>query len=122
MKLALSPILLVLVPSALVSVGLSVRPAVGQGTLPAGLTPEQAEILSHMHLVYPNDIRGGSAPTLVFSGLNVQIVNGLDATNGYPRDPNTLDPTLVQTNGAGNLILGYNEVGVSTGARTDLIA
>jgi len=50
------------------------------------LTPEQAEILSHMSLDGQN---------LVVTGLNLQIVNGAGSTES--------------TNGVGNLIVGYNE-------------
>ncbi len=50
-----------------------------------------------------------TAKTTKFSGCNVCIVNGLGATNGYTPDPTSADPSLVQTNGLGNLILGYNE-------------
>jgi len=54
-------------------------------------------------------------PRALFSGVNVQIVNGLGATNGYIDDPNTDDPTLTQVNGLGNLIVGYNEVSSPSG-------
>lgn len=86
-----------------------------------GLTPEQAEILAYMSLELI-DIGGpfasyheqdGSigkeafiidapAPTVVFSGCNVQIHNGL----GSESDVGPWSPP--GTNGAGNLILGYN--------------
>lgn len=71
--------------------------AVTQVTL-RGLTPEEAAILSHMSLEDVPDGQGGMVPTLVVTGLNVQIVNGLGQTHAIP-------------NGAGNLILGYNETG-----------
>lgn len=73
------------------------------------LTPEQKEILSHLELVYLDDGQGGTAKTLRVSGLNVQIVNGLGATNGNPAQPNSTDPAETATNGLGNLILGYAE-------------
>jgi hypothetical protein len=82
------------------------------------LTPEQVQILSHMRLVTVDDPQMGKLSTLVIEGLNVQIVNGLGATNGNRLDPYSVDPDDVQTNGLGNLILGYNEPGYSTPART----
>ncbi|UCC69302.1 MAG: hypothetical protein JSV79_05145, partial [Armatimonadota bacterium] len=42
---------------------------------------------------------------------NLHLRNGLGATNGYPTDPATVDPNYTSTNGLGNLIIGYNEVG-----------
>ncbi len=42
-----------------------------------------------------------------FSGVNVQIDNGLGATNGNPEQPDESVDTFV--NGLGNLIVGYNE-------------
>lgn len=77
------------------------------------LTGEQAEILSHMSIVYLDDGAGNPVnKTIRISGVNVQIVNGLGATNGYPTDPSTDDPNLTVTDGVGNLIVGYNEVGL----------
>ena len=75
------------------------------------LTPEQQEILGHMSILEipsETDQEGNIlsvATTIRFSGVNVQIVNGLGATNGNPVNP--FDPT---TNGLGNLIVGYNEL------------
>jgi len=48
-------------------------------------------------------------PRALFNGVNVQIVNGLGATNGYPDAPATDDSALTQVNGLGNLFIGYNE-------------
>ncbi len=47
--------------------------------------------------------------TMLITGANLQIVNGLGATNGYPTDPTSTDPSLTQVNGLGNLIVGYND-------------
>src|SRR5205823_6585224 len=52
----------------------------------------------------PTNTSGAAA--VRFTGVNVQIVNGLGATNGYPTNPFISDPALTQVNGAGNLILG----------------
>ena len=86
-----------------------------QGTLTTEriftLTPEQAEILSHQSIVYLDDGQGGRVKTLRISRIKVQIVNGTGATNGYPADPDSIDPLDTQTNGVGNLIVGYNELG-----------
>jgi hypothetical protein len=60
--------------------------------------------------------------TTLFTGTNVQIVNGLGATNGTPTDPNNItNPGTV--NGLGNLIIGYNENrdGVSRSGSHNLI-
>ena len=90
-----------------------------QGTLTTEriftLTPEQAEILSHQSIVYLDDGLGGTVKTLRISGINVQVVNGLDATNGFPGNPDSTDPLDTQTNGLGNLIVGYNEPGNPNG-------
>ncbi|MCP4132443.1 MAG: hypothetical protein GY754_15835 [bacterium] len=48
-------------------------------------------------------------PTIRFSGVNVQIVNGLGYTNGGEND---FVPDGTKVNGLGNLIVGYNEVRV----------
>lgn len=61
------------------------------------LTAEQKEILGHMSLVHMPDGLGGQVKTLRISGINLQIVNGLEATQ--------------TTNGLGNLIVGYQELG-----------
>ncbi len=71
------------------------------------LTREQAEILSHMSIVHLDDGQGGTAKTIRVTGVNVQIVNGLGATNGLPPTPDAAGVA----NGVGNLIVGYNEPG-----------
>ncbi len=62
-----------------------------QGTLTTQrlftLTAEQAEILGHQSIVYLDDGQGGTVKTLRISGINVQLVNGLGATNGNPTNP-----------------------------------
>ncbi len=73
---------------------------------PPGLTPEHEEILSHMSIEYLDDGLGGTNKTIRFTGVNVQVVNGLGATNGNPADPAAPAGTV---NGLGNLIVGYNE-------------
>jgi hypothetical protein len=72
------------------------------------LTAEQAQILRHMSIVYLDDGQGGQTKTVRFTGVNVQVVNGLGGTSGNAMY--TTDPTLVSTNGLGNVIIGYNEV------------
>ena len=69
------------------------------------------KILHYMTFEELDDGTGTLVPTIRITGANLQVVNGLDATNGYPLDPNTLDPLLTTTNSAGNLIVGYNEMG-----------
>ncbi len=76
----------------------------------SSLTAEQQEILSHLSLVdLPTDEEGNTARTIVFTGVNVQIVNGLGATNGNSGNPLSIDPEDTSTNGLGNLIVGYQE-------------
>lgn len=77
------------------------------------LTPEQHEILNHMSIVQLDDGHGGQAKTIRFTGVNVQVVNGLGATNGNPLAPDDYTAGLV--NGLGNVIVGYNELGHSQG-------
>jgi len=55
----------------------------------------QEEILSHMSIVFLDDGMGNMIKTIRITGVNVQVVNGMDDT--------------ATTNGAGNLIIGYNE-------------
>ena len=88
------------------AVALLSRPSAPQGPAWLTLTPEQAQILGHMRLVHVEHPQLGSLPTLVVEGLNVQLVNGLGATNGYRLDPLTIDPALVQTNGLFEELLG----------------
>lgn len=45
--------------------------------------------------------------TTLFTGCNLQVVNGLGATNGNPSDPLNTSNDYV-TNGLGNIIIGYN--------------
>ena len=94
--------------------GVAIVFALGLAQSPTGhvqrvltLTAEQQEILSHMSIVYENDGSFGTNKTIRISGCNVQIVNGLGATNGNPGDPEST--TVTATNGLGNLIVGYNE-------------
>ncbi len=74
-----------------------------------GLTPEQEEILSHLQIVEIDDGHGRPLKTIRFTGVNVQVVNGLGATNGSPNDDGSVDPLVTRTNGLGNLIVGYQE-------------
>ena len=82
----------------------------------SGLTAEQLEFLSHVSIVYLDDGLGGTNKTLRFSDANVQIVNGLGATNGNPANWQSMDSADTATNGLGNLIVGYSEA-VSTEQR-----
>ncbi len=45
--------------------------------------------------------------TLVFEQMNLQILNGLGATNGNRNDPDS--DAVTSVNGLGNLIVGYDE-------------
>ena len=81
---------------------LSARPTARAQTIPIHLRPccltsEQQDILSHMSVEWLDDGRGGQVKTIRFTGVNVQVVNGLGATNGYPLDPVTIDPNLTAT-------------------------
>lgn len=82
------------------------------------LTPEEKEILSHMELVFLDDGNGNLLKTIRIQGVNVQVVNGLGATNGNPANPSSVDPGLVVVNGLGNLIVGYQELGAGQNNRT----
>lgn len=52
------------------------------------------------------DTTDPTRPTALFNGVNVQIVNGLGATNGNPGTRIGATPAI---NGLGNLIVGYDE-------------
>ena len=80
----------------------------GVAKAPTGLTPEQEEILGHLSIVQLPDGKGGTVKTLRVEGINLQIVNGLGATNGDPTG--SFDGVGAITNGLGNLIVGYNEL------------
>lgn len=71
---------------------------------------EKKEILRHLTIVELDDGVGGTVPAIRVTGINLQIVNGLGATNGNPLQIGTIDPEQTKTNGVGNLIIGYNEV------------
>ena len=84
-----------------------------QGVAPRalwGLTAQQQEILDSMSIVYLDDGFGNMMKTVRFEGVNVQIVNGMGATNSLSADPYETDPLTTMTNGLGNLIVGYQEV------------
>lgn len=76
----------------------------------AGLTEAEIvllkDVLQHVTVEQLDDGQGGTNKTVRFTGVNLQIVNGLGATNGAPGDPDGHDGI---TNGLGNLIVGYDE-------------
>lgn len=75
------------------------------------VTAEQRRILNTMSLVeLPVDDSGTTATAIRIAGVNVQIVNGLGATNGDPNDPLNMGSPNAAVNAVGNLILGYNEL------------
>ena len=78
-------------------------------------TREKLQILSHMNIVFLDDGQGRRVKTIRFTGVNVQIVNGLGATNGFPANPESTFAPDTRTNGLGNLIVGYNEMGNPNG-------
>jgi len=64
-----------------------------------GLTAGQAAILAHLSIEQlPVDDEGNTARTIRFSGVNVQVVNGRNAT------------ATENGGGLGNLIIGYQEL------------
>ncbi len=46
---------------------------------------------------------------MFFDGVNINIRNGLGATNGYAPDIGDVTPENTNVNGLGNLVIGYNE-------------
>ncbi|MFT7462772.1 MAG: hypothetical protein ACI9EF_001114 [Pseudohongiellaceae bacterium] len=80
------------------------------------MSTEQQEMLDHMSIVQLDDGAGNLVnKTLRISGINVQIVNGLGATNGNTRNPFTINLPNTTVNGLGNLIVGYKELGNTMG-------
>ena len=81
-----------------------------------GLSPEQAEILNHLSLVdLPIDDFGNTARTIRFTGVNLQVVNGLGVTWGNEAARNDFmaednDFGRHRVNGSGNIIVGYQEL------------
>ena len=86
-----------------------------------GLSPEQEEIFEHLGMVdLPVDDAGNTVRTLRVTGVNLQVVNGLGVTWGNTAAENNFlveenDLGRHRVNGAGNLIVGYNEVGNPNG-------
>ncbi len=74
------------------------------------LTAEQAEILSHLSLVYLPITNGdeGSLKTIRMTGVNLQVVSGLGYTWG-DQDVTPQNQDAHRTNGLGNVIIGYQE-------------
>jgi hypothetical protein len=62
------------------------------------------ELSKYFNIVDVNDGTGHYVKTIVFSGVNIQLVNGLNATES--------------DNSAGNIIVGYNEQTNPSGLRT----
>lgn len=102
---------LALLPALLVAPLLLALDRIGGAGPCECLTIEQRRILDRMSMVQMRDGKGGVVPTVRFTGVNVQVVSGLGATNGDPSDPSSIDLAPASTNGAGNLIVGYNEPG-----------
>ena len=51
----------------------------------------------------------GGYYSVVLTGANLHIRNGLGATSGNPGSPFGAEPGPMAVNGLGNLIIGYNE-------------
>jgi hypothetical protein len=66
------------------------------------------ELADHLSVEYLDDGAGGLAKTFRFTGVNVQLVNALGATNGNPGAPGAVASNTT-TNSSGNLIVGYRE-------------
>ncbi len=76
-----------------------------------GFTDEQVKaLIALLDYVEVTDVTAGGVtyPTVRFHGCNVQLVNDLGATNGYPADITATDDSVV-VNGLGNFVIGYNE-------------
>lgn len=99
-----------IVSTAIVSTALGGL-TVGAAFQSAQHTPgtQALKILEHFSIVDVDDGQGGTVRTLRISGVNLQIVNGLGATNGNTHDPFSTQTGTTAVNGAGNLIIGYNE-------------
>lgn len=134
MQLRLSP-RSALASFALVGIGMLAHPSSWHGTTPSAeveaiaarlaalesaLPGQDLEhlkvLLKHMSVVQldtgaPEGEDDPTAPstatTIRLTGVNLQIVNGLNATNGNPSDRSST--TSFAVNGVGNLIVGYNE-------------
>ena len=97
--------LLSIIGAILVSPGSRSAIAQGYGTTLAQLAVRMTAVEQKTQYVSVDS----STKTMLITGANLQIVNGLGATNGFPTNPSSIDPTLTNTNGLGNLIIGYNE-------------
>ncbi len=65
-----------------------------------------------------SDGNSHSGYLVTFTGANVQILNGLGATDGAPSDPLNSSKSAVE-NGLGNLIIGYNLTHAGNDDKTD---
>jgi len=77
---------------------------------------DRAAVLEHKTQYV--SIAGGD---MFITGTNLNIRNGLGATNGNPADPASLDSASTHVNGKGNLIVGYNEFGTHDGSHNLVI-
>jgi hypothetical protein len=103
-------------PQAQDSSGLAARVAALEAqiaALQAALAAVQSNTVLQLDDALRLDTTDPARPTAVFNAVNVQIVNGLGATNGLASDPYGVEGTI--TNGLGNLIIGYNELSWDSG-------
>jgi opacity protein-like surface antigen len=70
-------------------------------SVPPTLPPKLVELNNRISWHDIDDGTGNLVRTLRFNGINIQITNGLGTTASF--------------NSAGNLIVGYNEIGNPTG-------
>ena len=70
-----------------------------------GGVPQNLLDLANYVSVSPNTLDDLVGPHVIFTGANVHIRNGMNATNGVPGEPFGAGAT----NGLGNFIVGYNE-------------
>lgn len=82
--------------------------ACAQGQLDPSQLGLLTELFQHVSIEQLDDGQGGTSKTVRLTGVNLQVVNGLGATNGNPTNP-SIDSPVDATNGLGNLIVGYNE-------------
>ena len=75
---------------------------------------DQASAIGALHTIvghHTNKLQfvSVSGTEMYITGANLNIRNGLGATNGNPASPNSFLASDVVTNGLGNLVLGYIE-------------
>ncbi len=94
---------------------MSGRQASAQGEDPIAELKSRVKKLEAKLAYVSTGVDANGYPVTTFKACNVQIVNGMGSTNGFPDDPwdpyDDIHGGPAKVNGLGNLIIGYNGKG-----------